>query len=140
MEKIPTPAARKPIPTPRKRRFHVVERPTPKPRKRRLVATTVSDAEIDAYIEELLAEMPKWRPKHPTILPPLPPTELKWDDKKAISFLLRAWRMRVPQGHPSERDLTSFLKSAQTHIQRKLTEEVLDLRGLKFQLAVEVDL
>ena len=48
--------------------------------------------------------------------------------------------MRVLQGHPSEPDLTSFLKSAYTHLQRKLTEEVLDLRGLKFQLAVEVEL
>ena len=46
--------------------------------------------------------------------------------------------MRVLQGHPAERDLTSFLKSALTHIQRKLTEEILDLRHLKFQLAVEV--
>ena len=137
---LAVPAARKPIPAPRKRRFHVVERPTPKPRKRRLVDTTVSDAEMDVYIEELLAEMPKWRPKHPTRLPPPPPTELKLDDKQAFSFHLRAWRMRGAQGHPSDRDLLSFLKSAQTHIQRKLTEEVLDLRGLRFQLAVEVEL
>ena len=48
--------------------------------------------------------------------------------------------MRVQQGHHSERDLTSFLKSACTHLQRKLTEEVLDLRRLMFQLAVEVEL
>ena len=46
----------------------------------------------------------------------------------------------MPPGHPSERDLTSFLKSNQTHIRRKLTEEVLDLRPLKLQLAVEVGL
>ena len=46
-----------PIPAPLKRRFHVVEQPTPKPRKRILVNTTVSDAEMDAYIEELLAEI-----------------------------------------------------------------------------------
>ena len=39
--------------------------------------------------------------------------------------------MRVPQGHSSERDLPSFLKSAQTHLQRKLTEELLALGGLK---------
>ena len=36
--------------------------------------------------------------------------------------------------------LVILLKSGQTHIQRKLTEEVLDLRRLKFQLAVEVEL
>ena len=46
----------------------------------------------------------------------------------------------MPQRHPSERDWTSVLKSAQTHTQRKLTEEVLDLRRLMFQLAVEVEL
>ena len=46
--------------------------------------------------------------------------------------------MRVPQGHPSERDWRSSLKRARTHTESKLTDEVLDLRGLKFQLAVEV--
>ena len=51
-----TTAVHKPIPAPQKRRFHVAERPTPKPRKRRLVDTTISGAEIDAYIEGLLAE------------------------------------------------------------------------------------
>ena len=40
--------------------------------------------------------------------------------------------MWVLQGHPSERDLSSFLKSAQTHIPYKHTDEVFDLRGLKF--------
>ena len=88
MEKTPTPA-------PRRRR--VVIRPTPKPRKPTLAVT---DAEMDAYIEELLAEMPKQiKPHHPTRLPPPPP--LRWDRKQAFSFHLRAWRMRVPQGHPS---------------------------------------
>ena len=48
--------------------------------------------------------------------------------------------MQVLQGHPSECDLISFLKSAYSHLQRKLTEEVLALRGLKFQLSVEVEL
>ena len=48
--------------------------------------------------------------------------------------------MRVPQGHPVERDLTFLLESAQTHIQHKLTEELLALRGVKFQLAVEEEL
>ena len=106
-------------------------RTTLKPRKRRLANTKVSDAEMDAYIEELLAEIPKRRkPRYPSRLPPPPP--LRWDHKQACSFHLRTWRMRVPQGHPSERDLTSFLNSAQTHIERKLTDEVLDLCGLKF--------
>ena len=34
----------------------------------------------------------------------------------------------------------AFLKNAQHYIKRKLVEEVLALRGIKFQLAVEVEL
>ena len=49
---LAVPAVCKPIPAPRKRRFHAVERPTPKPHKRRLVDTTVSNVEMDTYIEE----------------------------------------------------------------------------------------
>ena len=48
--------------------------------------------------------------------------------------------MQVPQGHPAECDLLSFLKNAQTQIQHKLTEELLALRGIKFQFAVELEL
>ena len=62
------------------------------------------------------------------------------DDKKTFSNLLRAWRMQVPQGHPAERDLLSCLKSAQTNIQGKLTEELSAPRRVKFQLAVEIEL
>ena len=43
-------------------------------------------------------------------------------------------------GAPLRARLVILSQSAQTHIQRKFTEEVLDLRGLKFQLAVEVEL
>ena len=130
-----------PIPVPRKRPNVDVQpvRPTPRPRKRR----SVSNDEMDTFFEELLAEQPK-QPKHPTIPPPpaqAPPSrQLKWDNKTAFSYLLRAWRMRVPQGHPSDRDLMAFLESAQPHIHRKLTEELLAQRGVKFQLAVEVEL
>ena len=46
-------------PTPAPRRRRAVVRPTPKPRKPRLADRTVTDAEMDAYIEELLAEMPQ---------------------------------------------------------------------------------
>ena len=34
----------------------------------------------------------------------------------------------------------AFIKSAQPHIEHKLVEELLALRGVKFQLAVEVEL
>ena len=67
-------------------------------------------------------------------------SSLKWDETKAFSYYLRAWKMQVPKGHPSERDLMAFLKSAQPHIERKLIEELLALRGVKFQFAVEVEL
>ena len=43
--------------------------------------------------------------------------------------------MRVPQGHPTERDLMALLESVRPLIQRKLT-----LRGVKFQLAVAEEL
>ena len=44
------------------------------------------------------------------------------------------------RGHSSERDLMALLQSAQTYIERKLVEELLALRGVKFQLAKEVEL
>ena len=80
--------------------------------------TSHSDAEMYAYIEELLAEKPEQQQKYHTRISPPPATTLKRVDKKAFNHILRAWRMHMPQGHTSERDLISFLRSAQTHIQR----------------------
>ena len=94
--------------------------PISKPLKRRHAKPT--DDEMNAYINELLAE---FKPRRPTRAPPPPPTELKWDETKAFSYHLRAWKMQVPKGHPSERDLMAFLKSAQPYIKRKLVEELL---------------
>ena len=88
---------------------------------------------MDAYVDELLAGI-----KRPTRALPPPRTELKWNETKAFSYNLRAWKMQVPKGHPSERDLMAFLKSAQPYIKRKLVQELLVPRRVKFQLALEV--
>ena len=71
----------------------------------------------------------------PQGLPPTP-TELKWDETKAFIYHLRAWKMQVPKGHLSERNLMAILKNAQPCIKRKLVKELLALRGVKLQLAV----
>ena len=100
----PIPKPRRPIPQPRKRRPIPKRRkckPIPKPRKRKPAEPTD---------DELLAE---FKPQRPTRAPSPPPRELKWDETKAFSYQLRAWKMQVPKGHPSERDLMAFLKNAQ---------------------------
>ena len=40
-----------------------------------------------SYLEELIAEVRKWRPTHPTRVLPPPPTELKWDGKRLSAFI-----------------------------------------------------
>ena len=79
-------------------------------------------------------------PEHPTRPPPPPPTGLKWDDHQAFSHQLRAWKMDVPFNHPSAKDLDELLSAAQPVVKRKLVEELVDLRGIKFQLVVKVNL
>ena len=84
--------------------------------------------------------MDRQAPKHPTRPPPPPPTGLKWDDHQAFSHQLRAWKMDIPFNHPSAKDLAELLSAAQPVVKRKLVEELVDLKGIKFQLAVKVNL
>ena len=55
----------------------------------------------------------------------------------AIGNFLRSWRMDVPQGH---RDPRVFLDGVRPQIRQKLKEEILDLKGVKFQLALRINL
>ena len=55
----------------------------------------------------------------------------------AIGNFLRGWQMDVPRGH---QDPLVFLNGVRPQIRQKLTEEILDLEGVKFQLALNIHL
>ena len=55
----------------------------------------------------------------------------------AIGNFLRGWQMDVPRGH---QDPLAFLNGVRPQIRQKLTEEILDLKGVKFQLALNIHL
>ena len=48
--------------------------------------------------------------------------------------------MDVPQGHPHGADPRAFLEGVRPQIQAKLEEEIKALNGIKFQLALKVQL
>ena len=48
--------------------------------------------------------------------------------------------MDVPQGHPHGADPRAFLKGVRPQIQAKLEEEIKALNGIRFQLALKVQL
>ena len=48
--------------------------------------------------------------------------------------------MNVPQGHPNSADPRAFLEGARPQIWAKLKEEIKALNGVKFQLALKVQL
>ena len=52
-----------------------------------------------------------------------------------IGDQLRGWQMDVPEGHV---DPKSFSEGVPPQIRKKLTEEILALKGVKFQLALRV--
>ena len=56
----------------------------------------------------------------------------------AIGNFLRCWQMNVPQGLGA--DPSTFLEGVRPQIRQKLTEEILALKGVKFQLALKVQL
>ena len=58
----------------------------------------------------------------------------------AIGKFLRGWQMNVPQGHPLGADPKAFLDDVRPQIRKKLTEEVVALKGVKFQLALKISL
>ena len=48
--------------------------------------------------------------------------------------------MDIPEGHPSGYDVRAFLQEDEPRIHDKLEEEILALNGVKFQLALKVQL
>ena len=58
----------------------------------------------------------------------------------AIGKFLRGWQMNVPQGHPLGADPKAFLDDVRPQIRKKLSEEVVALKGVKFQLALKISL
>ena len=57
-----------------------------------------------------------------------------------IGKFLRGWQMDVPQGHPQSADPGAFLDEVEPLIHAKLIEEIKSLNGVKFQLALKVQL
>ena len=57
-----------------------------------------------------------------------------------IGNFLRGWQMDVPRGHRLGADPLVFLDGVRPQIHQKLTEEILDLEGVKFQLALNIHL
>ena len=57
-----------------------------------------------------------------------------------IGSFLRGWQMDVPQGHPHGADPRVFLEGVRPQIRAKLEEEIKALGGVKFQLALKVQL
>ena len=142
-----TPAPRQrrepPTPAPRQRR----EPPTPAPRQRPTPAPrdvpSPDTAGVDAYIEEILSQMPDERPiPAPRRRRPIPvPRQLvlrrtRW----VIGSFLRGWQMDVPQGHSHGADPRAFFEGLRPQIRAKLEEEIKALNGIKFQLALKVQL
>ena len=57
-----------------------------------------------------------------------------------IGNFLRGWQMDISEGHPSGVDVRAFLQEMRPQMHNKLTEEILALNGIKFQLALKVQL
>ena len=100
--------------------------PTPAQRKQRPMRL-MTDEELDKLIEEIYEDMPA---------PSLVFKKTCW----AIGDHLRGWQMDVPEGYELGADPKSFLEGVRPQIRKKLTEEILVLKGVKFQLALWVQL
>ena len=97
------------------------EAPTPAPRRRAPIPAPRARAPIPAprrSLRGLVFEKTPW----------------------AIGNFLRGWQMDVPRGHRLGADPLVFLDGVRPQIHRKLTEEILDLKGVKFQLALNIHL
>ena len=57
-----------------------------------------------------------------------------------IGNFLRCWQIDISEGHPSGVDVRAFLQEMRPQMHKKLTEEILALNGIKFQLALKVQL
>jgi hypothetical protein len=56
----------------------------------------------------------------------------------SVGNYLRGWILRLPEGHPLEADPYTFLGSLGVLMKRKITGEIVAMRGVKFQLALKI--
>jgi len=129
----PTQQADKTVPTPR--------RPKPVPRRQKLVAL---QPPIPNIIDEPIPKEIQRRLSKP--LTPIPtsagrrrqvaPSEFQ-RTPYAIQNYLRDWVVRPPG---DEADPAAFLDRNKEKIRRKLVEEIVDLKGVKFSIALRVSL
>ena len=112
-------------------------RPSPKDRKRKAIEEEFypiprqkSFRSVGEYQDEILDlfTVPK---EHKLVFRQTP-----W----VIGSFLRGWQMDVPQGHPHGVDPRAFLEGVQPQIRAKLEKEIKALNGIKFQLALKVQL
>ena len=57
---------------------------------------------------------------------------------KSVGSYLRGWQMDVQENHPFSRDPLGFLVSVRPLIRQKLTDELVEFKQLKYQLALQV--
>ena len=57
-----------------------------------------------------------------------------------IGSFLRGWQIDIPVGHPLGVDIRALMQEVEPRINDRLEEEILALNGVKFQLALKVQL
>ena len=113
-------------------------RPIPSPRKAREKKRKVITEEFDPVVKQpkTIQDYQKDILDHPLEQEGLVFRTTPWN----IGNFLRGWQMDVPRGHPLDADPLSFLEGVRPQIRQKLTEEILALKGIKFQLALKINL
>ena len=66
--------------------------------------------------------------------------EIFYQTPWTIGKFLQGRQMDISEGHPSGVDVNAFMQEVHPRIHKKLTEEILALNGIKFQLALKVKL
>ena len=118
--------------------FPEAYRPTPPPRKARERKRKAIIEEFDPVVKKpkTIQDYQKDILDHPLEQEGLVFVKTQW----VIGNFLRGWQMDVPRGHRLGADPLVFLDGVRPQIRQKLTEEILDLEGVKFQLALNIHL
>ena len=59
---------------------------------------------------------------------------------RVIGSFLRGWQVDISEGHPSSVDVRAFMQEMEPRIHDKLKDEISALNGIKFELALKVQL
>ena len=112
-----------PVPAPRGTKVPKRRRPVPTPRKKKIVLP-----DDDPIWDELFGtQIPTPRPRSPRFV----------RTPYSIQNYLRDWVLRP---RDEEADAAAFLGQSKDLIRKKLVEEILDLKGVKFSIALRVSL